>query len=138
ADPRPAAAQCDRSKLAGRGYIECLEKALFDADAALTEANRRAHTAVDARSDLAPTQRTRWKNMLDEAHGLFVRFRNFECQNVAPYEGGSRIGSFEERLACLVDKNLESYASGRITQKVCAIIRRAAKRTDAHLLKFNM
>ncbi len=58
------------------------------------------------RSDLAGTQRTRWKNTLDEAHGLFVRFRNFECQNVAPYEGGNRIGAFEERLACLVDKNL--------------------------------
>jgi hypothetical protein len=58
------------------------------------------------RSDLAGTQRTRWKNTLDEAHGVFVRFRNFECQNVAPYEGGNRIGAFEERLACLVDKNL--------------------------------
>jgi uncharacterized protein YecT (DUF1311 family) len=106
AQARPAAGHCDRGKLAGRSYIECLEKALNDSDGALTEANRRAHTAIDARSDLAPTQRTRWKNTLEEAHGLFVRFRNFECQNVAPYEGGSRIGSFEERIACLVDKNL--------------------------------
>lgn len=106
ADPRPSAVQCDRGKLPGRGYIECLEAALRESDGALTEANRRAHAAIEARSDLAPTQRTRWKNTLDEAHGLFVRFRNFECQNVAPYEGGSRIGSFEERLACLVDKNL--------------------------------
>ena len=105
-NPRPSAGQCDRSRLAGRGYIECLEKALHDSDAALTEATRRAHAVIDARSDLAPTQRTRWKNTLDEAQGLFVRFRNFECQNVAPYEGGSRIGSFEERLACLADKNL--------------------------------
>ncbi|HEX5778083.1 MAG TPA: lysozyme inhibitor LprI family protein [Xanthobacteraceae bacterium] len=104
--PRPSAAQCDRAKLAGRAYIECLEKALRDSDEAVGHANRRAHTAIDARSDLAPTQRTRWKNTLDEAQGLFVRFRNFECQNVAPYEGGSRIGAFEERLACLVDKNL--------------------------------
>ena len=106
AGPRPSAAQCDRGKLAGRGYIECLEKVLRDSDEAVGHANRRAHATIDARSDLAPTQRTRWKNTLDEAQGLFVRFRNFECQNVAPYEGGSRIGSFEERLACLVDKNL--------------------------------
>jgi uncharacterized protein YecT (DUF1311 family) len=102
---RPAAGICDRSKLAGRGYAECLENAQRDYDRALTEANGRAQAKVEARSDLASTQRARWKNTLDEAHGLFVRFRNFECQNVAPYEGGSRIGAFEERLACLVDKN---------------------------------
>jgi uncharacterized protein YecT (DUF1311 family) len=36
-----------------------------------------------------------------------VRFRNQECQAVAPYEGGgNRIGAFEERLACLIDKNV--------------------------------
>jgi hypothetical protein len=103
---RPAHSLCDRSKLAGRGYVECLENALRDSDRALTEANGKAQATIDARSDLAGTQRARWKNTLDEAHGLFVRFRNFECQNVAPYEGGNRIGAFEERLACLVDKNL--------------------------------
>jgi hypothetical protein len=103
---RPATGLCDRSKLAGRGYVECLENALRDSDRALTEANSKAQATIDARADLAGTQRTRWKNTFDEAHGLFVRLRNFECQNVAPYEGGSRIGAFEERLACLVDKNL--------------------------------
>jgi uncharacterized protein YecT (DUF1311 family) len=103
---RPAAGLCDRSKLVGRGYVECLENALRDTDRALAEANGKAQAAIDGRADLAATQRTRWKNTLDEAHGLFVRFRNFECQNVAPYEGSGRIGSFEERLACLVDKNL--------------------------------
>ena len=107
ADTRPSAELCDRTKLAGRAFIECLESALRDTDRALAEANAKARAAVDARADLAPTQRTRWKNVLDEAQGLFVRFRNFDCQNVAPYEGsGSRIGAFEERLTCLVDKNL--------------------------------
>jgi len=106
ADHRPSHTACDRAKLAGRNFVECLERAVRESDAALSEAFTRAHARIDARSDLAPTQRTRWKNLLDEAHGLFVRFRNFECQNVAPYESaGGRIGSFEERLACLVDKN---------------------------------
>jgi uncharacterized protein YecT (DUF1311 family) len=107
ADHRPSHTVCDRAKLAGRGFVECLESALRESDQTVVQALERARDRIDARSDLIPTQRTRWKNLLDEAHGLFVRFRNFECQNVTPYEGaGGRIGAFEERLACLVDKNM--------------------------------
>lgn len=106
-EPRPVSAACDRAKLPGRGYIECLEAALRDSDRALAEASLRAQARIEARADLANTQRTRWKNVLEEAQGQFIRFRNFDCQNVAPYEGASgRIGAFEERLACLVEKNL--------------------------------
>jgi uncharacterized protein YecT (DUF1311 family) len=106
-EPRPVSAVCDREKLPGRGYIECLESALRDSDRALTEAVARVQARIDLRSDLAVTQRTRWKNVLEEAQGQFIRFRNFDCQNVAPYEGpGGRIGAFEERLACLLEKNL--------------------------------
>lgn len=105
-EPRPSQAVCDRAKLPGRSYVECLEQALRGTDRALDAAHARALAAIEARSDLTSAQRTRWKNVLEEAHGLFVRFRNFECQNVAPYEGGSgRIGAFEQRLACLIDKN---------------------------------
>lgn len=103
---RPVSTICGRERLPGRGYIECLENALRDSDRALSDANLRAQARIEARADLAVTQRTRWKNVLEEAQGLFIRFRNFESQNVAPYEGwGGRIGAFEERLACLVEKN---------------------------------
>jgi uncharacterized protein YecT (DUF1311 family) len=106
-DSRPVSSICEREKLPGRGYIECLETTLRDSDRALTEASFRAQAQIEARADLAATQRTRWKNVLEEAQGQFIRFRNFECQNVAPYEGsGGRIGAFEERLACLIDKNM--------------------------------
>ena len=106
AETRPAHAACDRQKLAGRAFVECLEAALRQSDQAVLDAVARARAKIEARNDLVPTQRTRWKNALEEAHGLFVRFRNFDCQNVAPYEGrGGRIGAFEERLACLIDKN---------------------------------
>jgi uncharacterized protein YecT (DUF1311 family) len=102
----PVAAICDREKLPGRGYIECLEAALLASDRDLSAANNRAQAAVEARTDLAVTQRTRWKNVLEEAQGQFIRFRNFDCQNVAPYEGsGGRIGAFNERLVCLIEKN---------------------------------
>lgn len=71
---------------------------------------------IEMRADLAPPQKSRWKSSLEEAQVLFVRFRNHECQAVAPFEsarppqaaGGGRlaIGSFEERLLCLIDKNV--------------------------------
>ena len=101
---RPSQAACERVKLPGRAYIECLEAAARAADKALNEAQLRARAIIDARADLAPVQRTRWKNALEEAQNAFIAFRNIECQNVAPYEGARGIGAFEERLACLVDK----------------------------------
>lgn len=103
---RPSRAACERAKLPDRSYIECLEKMSRETDSALEAIVTRIRAAIDARSELAPVQKTRWKNALEEAQVLFVRFRNQECQAVAPYEGGNnRIGAFEERLACLVDKN---------------------------------
>ena len=103
-DLRPSRAACDRAKLPGRAYIECLEAAARAADKALNEAQARARATIDARADLAAVQKNRWKNALDEAMNAFIAFRNVECQNVAPYEGARGIGAFEERLSCLVDK----------------------------------
>jgi uncharacterized protein YecT (DUF1311 family) len=102
---RPSDIACDRGKLVARAYFECLEAAVRESDKQLSEAHARALGIVDARSDLAAVQKTRWRNMLEEVHGQFIRFRNFECQNVAPYEGKKGIGAFEERLTCLIDKN---------------------------------
>jgi uncharacterized protein YecT (DUF1311 family) len=105
AERRPSDIACDRGKLAARVYFECLETAVRDSDKQLSAAHARALGVVDARGDLAAVQKTRWRNMLEEVQGQFVRFRNFECQNVAPYEGKKGIGAFEERLICLIDKN---------------------------------
>jgi uncharacterized protein YecT (DUF1311 family) len=103
---RPSQAACERAKLPGRGYIECLEKASRDADRMMNEALARARTVIESHAELAAVQKTRWKSALEEAQGVFLRFRGLECQNVAPYEGARGIGTFEERLACLVDKNI--------------------------------
>ena len=105
AEQRPSDTACDRNKLVARTYFECLENAVRDSDKLLSDAHSRALGFIEARSDLAAVQKTRWRNMLEEVQGQFIRFRNFECQNVAPYEGKKGIGAFEERLACLVDKN---------------------------------
>jgi uncharacterized protein YecT (DUF1311 family) len=102
---RPSQAICERAKLPGRGYIECLEKASRDSDRTMNEALARARAVIESHAELAGVQKTRWKSALEEAQGVFLRFRGLECQNVAPYEGARGIGTFEERLACLVDKN---------------------------------
>lgn len=103
-ETRASQAACERAKLPGRAYIECLEAAARAADKALNDAQARARATIDARADLAAVQKNRWKNALEEAQNAFIAFRNIECQNVAPYEGARGIGAFEERLACLVDK----------------------------------
>jgi uncharacterized protein YecT (DUF1311 family) len=105
-EARPSQTVCDRAKLPGRAYIECLEKASRDSDRAMTDALTRARAVIESHAELASVQKTRWKNALEEAHGVFLRYRGLECQNVAPYEGARGIGTFEERLACLVDKNV--------------------------------
>ena len=108
AQERPSRAACERGKFTGRGYIECLEKNSREANDALEALVARIMTSIGERAELAPVQKNRWKNAIEEAQVLFVRFRNQECQAVAPYEGGgtNRIGAFEERLACLIDKNV--------------------------------
>jgi uncharacterized protein YecT (DUF1311 family) len=106
--PRPSREICDPKALAGRPYFVCLEKAMFDTNRELEALVARIQELIDTRGDLAPPQKSRWKSSLDEAQILFVRFRNQECQAVAPFEGTKtgRIGAFDERLTCLIDKNV--------------------------------
>ena len=104
---RPAFELCDNKTLAGRAYFICLEKAALDTHNQMEALVGRIGALIDSRGDLAPAQKSRWKSSLEEAQILFVRLRNQECQAVAPFEGVGRIGSFEQRLLCLIDKNLE-------------------------------
>lgn len=105
---RPSREICDGSTLSGRPYMLCLEKAMFDTNGELEALVARILALIETRGDLAPAQKSRWKSSLEEAQVLFVRFRNQECQAVASFEGTKtgRIGSFEERLLCLIDKNV--------------------------------
>lgn len=111
---RPSQAICDAGKLSGRPYALCLEKAMRDSNGELEALVERILGFIEMRADLAQAQKSRWKSSLEEAQILFVRFRNQECQAVAPFEGtktpegpkGGRIAFFEERLLCLIDKNV--------------------------------
>jgi uncharacterized protein YecT (DUF1311 family) len=112
---RPSQGICDATKLSGRPYVLCLEKAMLDSNRELEALVARILELIESRGDLAPPQKARWKSSLEEAQVLFARFRNHECQAVAPFEsskppqapgGGGRLGFFDERLLCLIDKNL--------------------------------
>ncbi|MGE0340334.1 MAG: lysozyme inhibitor LprI family protein [Xanthobacteraceae bacterium] len=105
---RPAREICDPKTLSGRPYYLCLEKAMLDSNRELEALVSRIYELIDSRGDLAAAQRGRWKASLEEAQILFVRFRNQVCQAVAPFEGPTwqRVGTFEERLRCLIDKNI--------------------------------
>jgi uncharacterized protein YecT (DUF1311 family) len=113
---RPSLEICDASKLTGRPYVLCLEKAATETNREMEALVERIFGFIEMRADLLAAQKGRWKSSLEEAQVLFVRFRNQECQAVAPFEsskppqppGGGRIafGSFEERLLCLIDKNV--------------------------------
>ena len=106
--PRPSREICDPIKISGRPYFVCLEKAMLETNRELEALVERILSFIEMRADLAPPQKGRWKSSLEEAQILFVRFRNQECQAVAPFEGTKtgRIGAFDERLTCLIDKNV--------------------------------
>lgn len=105
---RPSHEVCDPKTLSGRPYFLCLEKAMFETNRELEALIARILELIESRGDLAAPQKARWKSSLEEAQVLFVRFRNQECQAVAPFEGTKtgRIGAFDERLTCLIDKNV--------------------------------
>lgn len=105
---RPSREICDSKVLSGRPYFLCLEKAMLDSHREMEALVARIYELIERRGDMAPAQKSRWKASLEEAQILFVRFRNQECQAVAPFEGPNwaRVGTFEERLLCLIDKNV--------------------------------
>ena len=105
ADHWHATSACPRDVVAPRDYNRCLYDARRAAEQALEAEVDNAMAVIDARSDLAPVQRFRWKNLLDESQSRFLIFRNFDCQSVAPYEGPRGIGNFEQRTLCLIEIN---------------------------------
>ena len=106
ADHWHATASCPRDVVAPRDYNRCLYDARRASEQALEAEVDNAMAVIDARSDLAPVQRSRWKNLLDESQSRFLIFRNFDCQSVAPYEGPRGIGNFEQRNLCLIEVNI--------------------------------
>lgn len=115
AQARPSS--CPREKVEPRVYLDCLTSAQKASETALNNAVAGALAAIGARAELQGVQRTRWTALINEAQGRFVHWRNFECQSIAPYEGGGGertvggrlggIGVLEQRLVCLTIFNTQ-------------------------------
>lgn len=100
-----ASPACPRDASAPRDYAHCLYDTIRTSEQALEAEIANAMLVIDARADLAPAQRARWKSFLDEAQSRFLLYRNFDCQSVAPFEGPRGIGNFEQRALCLIGAN---------------------------------
>lgn len=96
---------CSRDAVPAPLRNRCLYDTIRTSEQALEAEVANALRVIDARSDLAPVQRNRWKGLLDEAQSRFLLYRNFDCQSVAPFEGRRGIGNFEERALCLITAN---------------------------------
>lgn len=106
AEAAPASSlPCPRDSVPAAERGRCLYDTIRTSEQALEAELANALRVIDARSDLAPVQRSRWKSLLDEAQSRFLLYRNFDCQSVAPFEGRRGIGNFEERALCLITAN---------------------------------
>lgn len=111
-----ATSSCKREGATPRDYLDCLGNAQKDGEKQLERTLAGAMAAIHADEAISPVQRNRWANLMEESQSRFVSWRNFECQSIAPYEGGaakqtvggrlgSGIGALEQRLVCLIDRN---------------------------------
>lgn len=108
-----------------RARLDCLEARRATSEWRLESIIRDVKTAIEARDDLHPPQKRRWIGLFEESQSRFLHWRTFECQSVAPYEGGGAqntvggrlggIGMLEQRLICLTAHN--DARSGDLRQR---------------------
>ena len=103
--PSAATVACDTKKLGGKDLADCLratsDKSERDMSALLEGVDR----SIDGRAGLQSGQKARWKRSLNDAHALWLRYRDAECQDVSPFEAGiNKIGG-DTRLTCIIDLN---------------------------------
>jgi uncharacterized protein YecT (DUF1311 family) len=96
---------CDVRKLSPRDYTECLRKAQEDSDRGLRERIGAIGGIIDKTAGLPATQKARWKKALDDNQGLWVRFRNAECQEMTTFESSNKLRIAEEQRICILDYN---------------------------------
>jgi len=123
ASPGAARAACDMRALKGPALTQCLTAAEKASSDKLEAALGAAIKSIAVREGVFDSQRARWKSSLTNSEELWLRFRNAECQDVAPFEGQAgntsvvqnRLAAFDAKLACTAALNEERAAdlSGR-------------------------
>ena len=109
--PRPSQSACDTARLGGGDLAQCLRAAADKTDKALSAALDAALKSIDARQGVLSSQKTRWRRSLSEAQALWIGWRDEECQDVAPFEGGMAAKGGDPRLSCIIDDNSARIAS---------------------------
>jgi len=110
-ETRPSQAACDATKLAARDLAECLRAAADKSDRDLQAAIDAAQKSIDARQGLMSSQKARWRRSLSEAQAQWVSWRDEECQDVAPFEGGMAAKGGDPRLSCIIDADAQRIVS---------------------------
>ena len=104
---------CDPAVLQGNAYSQCLTEAERKSSEALGKTIAAAVNSIATRPGVFDTQRSRWRNNLIQTQEQWLRFRNAECQEVAPFEGQAasinvsknRTAAFEAKTICTIRTN---------------------------------
>ncbi len=110
-EARPSQAACDPAKLGAGDLANCLRGAADKADRDLQTAVEAAIKSIDQRQGILSSQKARWRRSLTEAQAQWVSWRDEECQDVAPFEGGMAAKGGDPRLACIIDADAVRTAS---------------------------
>ena len=110
-EARPSQGACDTAKLGARDLADCLRTAADKGDRDLRVAIEAAFKSIDARQGLMSSQKARWRRSLTESQALWVGWRDAECQDVAPFEGGMAAKGGDPRLSCIIDADKARIAS---------------------------
>jgi len=104
---------CDQAVLQGNAFSQCLIEAERKSSEALGRTVAAAIDSLATRRGVFDTQRSRWRNTLTQTQEQWLRFRNAECQEVAPFEGQAasfnvtknRTAAFEAKTICTIRMN---------------------------------
>ena len=100
-----SALACDTRKLGAKDLADCLRLASDKSERDLAAAFEAVSKAIDGRAGLQGGQKARWKRSLNDAQALWLRYRDADCQDVAPFEQGIGKTGGDTRLTCIIDQN---------------------------------
>jgi uncharacterized protein YecT (DUF1311 family) len=100
-----SATVCDTKKFGGKDLADCLRAASEKSERDMTALLDAASKNIEGRAGLQSGQKARWKRALNDAHALWLRYRDAECQDVSPFEAGINKVGGDTRLSCIIDLN---------------------------------
>ena len=103
--PSTPASVCDIKKLGGKDLADCLRAASEKSERDMASLLETVGHSIDGRAGLQSSQKARWKRSLNDAHALWLRYRDAECQDVSPFEAiVNKLGG-DTRLTCIIELN---------------------------------